>query len=280
MNALSLFTGIMGIDLACEWAGIETIAMCERDEFCQKVIRKHRPHIPLYDDVCTLTKERLEGDGIGTIDLIHGGFPCQPFSQAGQRRGSEDDRYLWPEIVRLLGEIKPRWFIGENVAGLLSMEQSENSTHLENETIVCEEAEMVMETIRRDLQNGGYTSVPIVIPSCAVGAFHRRERVFIVAHANSEHGSAIKNETRMGYKQNQAHPRGWDEFQFIVSGNNNITFQQNAESEICGNDDGVSRELDEFRLKALGNAVNPYQVYPILAAIKQIDDSLRGETAC
>jgi len=164
MNALSLFSGIGGIDLACEWVGIKTVAFCEREPFCQKVLRKHWPEVPIYDDVCTMTKERLESDGIdcGTIDLIHGGYPCQPFSVAGKRRGAEDDRHLWPEYFRLVQEIRPRWVVGENVAGHVSLG---------------------LDDVLSDLESEGYEAIPIVLPACAVYASHRRDRVFIVAYS-------------------------------------------------------------------------------------------------
>ncbi|WP_336774241.1 DNA cytosine methyltransferase [Paenibacillus sp. MMO-58] len=163
MKALSLFSGIGGIDLACEWAGIETVAFCEREPFPQKVLRKHWPDIPIYDDVCTLTKERLEADGIGSIELIHGGYPCQPFSHAGKRKGKEDDRHLWPEVRRLIETIRPRWFVGENVAGHVTLG---------------------LDDVLSDLGELGYTAQPFVIPACAVNAPHRRDRVFIVAYSS------------------------------------------------------------------------------------------------
>ena len=161
MKALSLFSGIGGIDLACEWAGIETVAFCEREFFPQKVLRKHWPDVPIYDDVCTLTKERLEADGIGSIELIHGGYPCQPFSHAGKRKGKEDDRHLWPEVFRLIETMRPRWFVGENVAGHVTLG---------------------LDDVLSDLGNIGYTAQPIVIPAAAVGAPHRRDRIFIVGY--------------------------------------------------------------------------------------------------
>lgn len=164
MNALSLFSGIGGIDLAGEWAGIKTVAMCEREPFCQKVLQKNFPRIPIYDDVCTLTKERLEANGIGTIDLIHGGYPCQPFSTAGNRKGESDDRYLWPEVKRLLQEIRPRWFVGENVAGHITLG---------------------LDDVLSDLEEIDYTAQVFVIPACAINAKHQRKRVFIVAYSDS-----------------------------------------------------------------------------------------------
>ncbi|MBB6672601.1 DNA cytosine methyltransferase [Cohnella nanjingensis] len=164
MKALSLFSGIGGIDLACEWAGIETVAFCEREPFPQKVLRKHWPHVPIYDDVCTLTKERLDADGIGPIDIILSGDPCQPYSQSGERKGEDDDRFLWPEVDRLLETIRPRWVLRENVAGNITLG---------------------LDGVLADLERHGYTWQSFVIPSAAVGAFHRRDRVFVVANLNS-----------------------------------------------------------------------------------------------
>ncbi|MCY9579580.1 DNA cytosine methyltransferase [Paenibacillus alvei] len=169
MRKLSLFSGIGGIDLAAEWAGMETAAFCEREPFPQKVLRKHWPNVQIYDDVCELTREVLERDGIITIDraidIISAGYPCQPESYAGQRKGTEDDRWLWPEVARLLQELRPRWFVGENVAG---------------------HATMGLDKVLTDLENLSYSWQPFDIPAAAVDAEHERRRIFIVAHSNSE----------------------------------------------------------------------------------------------
>lgn len=183
MKQLDLFAGIGGISLAAEWAGIETIAFCEKESFCQKVLRARFPGRPIYDDVFDLTAEVLRKDGIDKIDIVSGGFPCQPFSHAGKRTGTADDRYLWPEMLRIIGEIKPSWVVAENVEGLISMAQSNWKPVMEDEAVVCEEAEMVLETIRKDLEKAGYQSIPIIVPAAAVGASHRRYRVFIVAYS-------------------------------------------------------------------------------------------------
>lgn len=248
MKALSLFSGIGGIDLAAEWAGIETVAFCEREPFCQKVLKKHWPDIPIYDDVCTLTKERLEADGIGTIDLIHGGYPCQPFSIAGKREGEDDDRYLWPEVFRLLQEKKPKWFVGENVAG-----------HIE----------MGLDIVLSDLESMSYTWETFIIPSAAIGASHRRDRVLIIANTMCER---LEGLTIQGFEQIAV-----DEWEKKLSKFNHNSRSKNryyAEAEILRMDDGVPNRMDRF--KSLGNAVNPYQIYPILAAIKQINDMLQA----
>ncbi|MNO29203.1 putative BsuMI modification methylase subunit YdiP [compost metagenome] len=169
MNHLSLFSGIGGIDLAAHWAGMKTVAFCEREPFPQKVLKKHWPDVPIYDDVCTLTKERLEADGIDTrtIDIISAGYPCQPFSVAGNRAGKEDDRHLWPEVARLLRQLKPRWFLGENVAGHITLG---------------------LDDVLIELESIGYTAQAFVIPSASVGAPHRRDRVFVVGY--TEHNGS------------------------------------------------------------------------------------------
>jgi len=284
VKALSLFSGIGGIDLAGEWAGIETVAMCEREPFCQKVLRKHWPTVPIYDDVCTLTKERLEADGIGTIDLIHGGYPCQPFSLAGERKGTEDDRHLWPQVFRLIQDTKPRWFVGENVVGHVSLG---------------------LDIVLANLESIDYEWETFVLPAAAVGAHHQRERVFIVANsigarfARSELPSIASKKrlrsrgdyaedvpdsysiTRLEtYKAISSIGRGWEPRDNVSRSDwaEASRFDRpNPEPAVQRMVDGVSRRLDEdrARLKALGNAVVPRQIYPILAAIKQIDDMLQ-----
>lgn len=259
MKALSLFSGIGGIDLAAEWAGIEVVAFCEKEPFCQKVLNKHWPHIPIYDDVCTLTKERLDADGIGTIDIIFGGYPCQPFSNAGNRKGAGDDRHLWPEVKRLLEDIKPNWFVGENVAGHITMGLDE---------------------VLDDLGAIGYAAQVFNIPAYAANADHERERVFIVAHAKRERWSGLLHtELKTSSKP---YPFGAADALDAYSHPIPRIEKSLGEPSIFGSDDGLPEGLDKSelapRLKSLGNAVNPYQIYPILAAIKQIDDLMGGET--
>lgn len=186
MKQLDLFAGIGGISLAAEWAGIYTVAFCEKEPFAQGILRRRFPGRPIYDDVFDLTREVLERDGVISrergIDIVAGGFPCQPFSHAGKRTGTADDRYLWPEMCRIISEIRPTWVFAENVDGLVSMAQSSWKPVMEDETTLCEEAEMVLETIRKDLEVIGYRSIPVVIPACGVGASHRRYRIFILGY--------------------------------------------------------------------------------------------------
>lgn len=163
LTHLSLFSGIGGLDLAAEWAGIKTVGQCEWADYPTKVLEKHWPDIPRWRDIRTLTGESFyERTGLSTVDVISGGFPCQPFSIAGKRRGKEDDRFLWPEMVRIIKEIRPTWIIGENVAGIVRME---------------------LENILFELEACGYATRTFLVPACAVGARHRRYRVAIVGHA-------------------------------------------------------------------------------------------------
>lgn len=161
MKILDLFSGIGGFSLGLERAGMETAAFCEYDEKARKVLSKHWPDVPIYEDVRTLTGEQLEKDGIGDIGLICGGYPCQPFSVAGKRQGKDDDRHLWPEFFRLIQEIRPAWVIAENVAGHINMG---------------------LDSVLADLDSEAYQCQTFLIPACSVGAFHRRDRIWIVAH--------------------------------------------------------------------------------------------------
>jgi DNA (cytosine-5)-methyltransferase 1 len=159
MKMLDLFSGIGGFSLAASWAGIETVAFCEKDGYCQKVLKKHWPLVPVVDDIF-----KLRGDEFGPVDIVSGGFPCQPFSVAGKRKGKEDDRHLWTEMFRVIKTARPTWVLGENVAGIISME---------------------LDQVLSDLAGAGYATQAMVIPACGVDAPHRRDRVWIVAHSES-----------------------------------------------------------------------------------------------
>ncbi|KGE14595.1 DNA cytosine methyltransferase [Sphingobacterium deserti] len=190
MNHGSLFSGIGGFDLAAQWMGWNNVFHCEINPFGQKILKHYWPNADSYEDIKTTDFTIYRG----TIDVLSGGFPCQPFSLAGKRKGAEDDRYLWPEMLRAIDEIRPRWVIGENVAGLVSMVQPEiDETDMESQTnlqgeidskTVQEYQQYVVETVCRDLENFGYSVQPIIIPACAVGAPHRRDRIWFVAYAS------------------------------------------------------------------------------------------------
>src|SRR6056297_94284 len=173
LRVLDLFSGIGGFSLGLErTGGFETVAFCEYEPFPRAVLSKHWPDVPCFPDV-----RKLKGSDIdGPIDVICGGYPCQPFSTAGQRRGKEDDRHLWPEFSRLVAELRPTWVIGENVAGHISMG---------------------LDDVLSDLERQGYAARAFVIPACAVDAPHRRDRVWIVGHAdkNGQSGSAFNAKT-------------------------------------------------------------------------------------
>tara|TARA_R110001606_G_scaffold7301_1_gene32300 strand:+ start:2033 stop:2986 length:954 start_codon:yes stop_codon:yes gene_type:complete len=178
LKVLDLFSGIGGFSLGLHrTGGFETVAFVERENYAQKVLAKNFPDIPIFDDVKDFGVEQT--NGLGRIDVVTGGYPCQPFSQAGQRRGAEDDRHLWPEMARIIRQCNPTWVVAENVAGHITMGLDE---------------------VLSDLESQGYATRPFVIPACAVDAPHRRDRVWIIAHANgkgesngSEHGKRLED---------------------------------------------------------------------------------------
>jgi DNA (cytosine-5)-methyltransferase 1 len=167
----SLFSGIGGFDLASEWMGWENIFHCEWNEFGQRVLKHHFPKSISYGDITTtdFTIHR------GQIDILTGGFPCQPYSQAGKRLGKEDDRHLWPQMLRAIREIQPRWVVGENVLGLVNWNGG-----------------LVFDEVQADLENEGYVVQPYVLPACAVNAPHRRDRVWFVAYSEGNGDNGIR----------------------------------------------------------------------------------------
>ena len=197
LTHLSLFTGIGGLDLAAEWAGFHTVGQCEWADYPTKVLEKHWPDVPRWRDIRTLTKESFyERTGLRTVDVISGGFPCQPFSVAGKRRGKEDDRYLWPEMLRVIQELRPAWVVGENVAGIISMVEPRGDIRVESRTInrlpdadyyeaiLSRQKHSVIVDIIRDIECLGYEVQVFIIPACAVDAPHRRDRCAIAVYSN------------------------------------------------------------------------------------------------
>ena len=193
MRVLDLFSGSGGFAIAAEMAGgFETVAFCEADPACRRVLARHWPGVPIHDDV-----RNLRGEQVGAVDVVCGGFPCQPFSVAGKRRGSEDDRHLWPEMLRVIEETRPAWVLGENVTGLIGL---------------------ALDGVLADLEAAGYASRTFVVPACAVDAPHRRDRVWIVAYA--------------GHDAGRAEGDGWDWQCGCVMGNPHVARQQQPQG--CG----------------------------------------------
>lgn len=191
----SLFSGIGGFDLAARWMGWSNLFHCEWNPFCQKILQYHFPESTSYADI----KKTDFTEWRGRVDVLSGGFPCQPFSVAGRRRGTEDDRYLWPEMLRAIREIQPAWVVGENVGGILTMVQPDGSPAVERsptlfgeDDVIIERERYVVETICGDIEREGYSVQPLLIPACAVGAPHRRDRVWFVAHADGERLEAAR----------------------------------------------------------------------------------------
>ncbi len=179
----SLFSGIGGIDLGLERAGMECIWQVENDKYCTRVLEKHWPEVQRFGDVRECTN-------LPPVDLVAGGFPCQPHSVAGKRRGAEDDRNLWPEFRRVIAELRPRYVLAENVPGIVTT---------------------YIDTVLSDLEGQGYTCATFNLPAVAFDAPHRRERIFIVAHrigSGSGRGAAIGQSHGQGWQETQAKRKG------------------------------------------------------------------------
>ena len=228
----SLFSGIGGFDLAAEWLGFRNAFHCEINPFCEKILKYHFPDAEHYTDISKTDFTPWRGK----IDILSGGFPCQPFSVAGQRKVAEDDRYLWPEMLRAIREIQPAWVVGENVAGILTMVQpgEENemgcSTSLFGESYVDKEIrqQYVVETVCLDLERAGYTVRTFVIPACAVGAPHRRDRVWFVARRVAAHADLNRQRERT----HQQIP---------------VTERQETPDDCTCSQDGTASHSDEYR---------------------------------
>ena len=238
IRTLDLFSGIGGFSLGLEWASpaFRTVAFCERDPFAQRVLRKHWPEVPIYDDVKTIPT-----DGLGRIDLVTGGFPCQPWSVAGKREGAKDKegRDLWPAMVTLIKKLRPRFVLGENVRGFV------------NEP-------MGLERSLSDLESIGYKAVTFIISAIAIhSARHRRDRVWILAHSNSQRCCKGKVQEKVNSKK----------FRKWRANDANIFSNIIPSAEGVRGYDGVSEGLDKARIRSLGNAVVPQVVEQIGKAI-------------
>ena len=253
LTHVSLFSGIGGLDLAAEAAGFETVCQCEWADYPYSILQKHWPDVPKFRDITTFTKEAFfEKTGLETVTILSGGFPCQPFSVAGKRKGTGDDRYLWPEMLGAIREIRPRWVVGENVLGIVDWSEG-----------------LVFEQVCSDMENEGYEVQPFVLPACGVNAPHRRYRVFIVAH-RSDAGS----ENMCG---------GEDGLHACVATSDpdidKFWGRFPSKSPVCGRDDGVSAGLDGITfpawrvesIKAYGNAIVPQVALRIFETINDYE---------
>ena len=177
LRHLDLFSGLGGFSLGLEaTGGFETVAFCDIEKFSRKVLKKHWPNVKQYKDIKELTYEQIKKDTLAPIDIITGGYPCQPFSIAGSQRGEKDTRHLWPDMFRIVKECKPTWVIGENVSGHIKLG---------------------LDTVLQDLESEGYSVRAFSISASSIGANHQRERVWIIAHSNMEntrqHGRRIES---------------------------------------------------------------------------------------
>ena len=209
MNLIDLCGGIGGFSLAGHWLGWKTVTFVEKDPFCQKVLSKNFLGVPIHNDIYTFSAKPFRG----RCDIVTAGFPCQPFSQAGQRRGSNDERYLFPEVLRIIAEAQPTWVLLENVDGLVTMANDTRLVGLERkrsfrssdtdyyEALYTFEETMLLEVICQQIENQGYEVQPVVIPVSAVGANHERYRVFIIAHANDERRFGRSKQGQDGKRQ-------------------------------------------------------------------------------
>ena len=211
LRHLDLFSGIGGFSLGLESAGlVDTVAFCDFDKYCKLVLKKHWEHVPIYDDVKELNYERLRADGIVSddkgIDIITGGYPCQPFSVAGRKKGEEDPRHVWPEMFRLVQELRPSWVIGENVSGHIKLG---------------------LDTVLKNLESEGYTARTFSISASSIGANHQRERIWTIAHphelgrndrVNNRKGRSVSSDKEWNTEESQSKWSGWfDRFGEISS---------------------------------------------------------------
>jgi DNA (cytosine-5)-methyltransferase 1 len=281
MNHGSLFSGIGGFDLAAEWMGWNNVFHCEWMPFPRKVLDYHFPNADSYVDICQTDFKKYAN----TIDILTGGFPCQPFSLAGKRKGKDDDRYLWGEMLRAIQEIKPKFVIGENVFGITSIDGG-----------------LVFEQVCVDLETEGYEVQPFVISAAAKNAPHRRDRVWFIAtntkrirceqrefpiesnigrlnafndtYSNDESKNATNTECIKKRKSIYTSRNGW--VKELDKKTSWVEFP--TQSPICGGDDGLPTELDRITfskwraesIKGYGNAIVPQVAYEIFKVIEQL----------
>ena len=281
LNVLDLFSGIGGFSVGLEATGkFKTIGFCEQDKFCQKVLRKHWNNVPIYEDIKKLDARKIKAD------VVVGGFPCQSISIAGKQKGKDDDRYLFPEMLRVIKEVQPRWIIGENVQNLINISDGQ-----------------ILQDIHNSLEAENYEVQTFNITASSQGAWHKRSRVWIVAANTNPRLSIGENEkifTRgntfdngsssdvpnSNSKGSQGHRLQSNNLQKSnqskINTDSNFTEQQTwwqTQSSLCGVPDGVQYGLDKdrsHRIKALGNSIVPQIVTEIGKAIIAAEKEMNG----
>ena len=241
----SLFSGIGGFDLASQWMGWENVFHCEWMEFPRKVLHHYWPDAISYQDITQTDFTQHHG----TIDILTGGFPCQPYSAAGKRKGKDDERHLWPHMLRAIREIQPRWVVGENVFGIVTWNDG-----------------LVFEEVCAELESEGYEVQPFILPAASVNAPHRRDRVWFVAHASCKGLEGMhRGEQAERFGTGLYQTPDWSNFP--------------TQSPVCGGDDGIPRKLDGITfpkwraesIKGYGNAIVPQVALQIFRAIAAME---------
>lgn len=243
MKHLDLFSGIGGFALAAQWAGIETVAFCEIDDFACKVLNKNFPCIPVHRDI-----RELDGSLYAGIDLITGGYPCQPFSTAGKRKGADDPRHLWPEMFRVIQQARPTWVVCENVAGHITMG---------------------LDAVLSDMESLGYAGQAVVIPACAKDAPHERKRVWIIFNSNSVDAIGVERPSGEDFQTKERETSQGEQERddrFVKLEPRAITPRGTSYAGALRILDGIPDRVD--RNKALGNAIVPQVAYEILRCIR------------
>lgn len=305
MTHASLCTGIGACELAATWMGWQNAFSCEIDKFCQRILKFYYPNSKHYGNIYESDFSKWRGK----IDILTAGFPCQPFSCAGARKGAEDDRYLWPEVLRVISEIRPTWFIGENVAGITSMVLSGDEITVASYTDIFgesyQETEMrqqfIVSRICDDLESIGYSVQPVIIPACAVSAPHRRDRIWFIANSErfgsnqvykkiqsqQPNGTWIDRFSGQQYapdsemlrceipKETRAGRNGFEDTYFCTDWRYFPT-----QSPVCCGNDGLSSGLSGITfskhriesIKAYGNSMLPQVVYQIFKCIEEIEN--------
>lgn len=261
MRHASLFSGIGGFDLAAQWMGWENVFQVEINRWAQRVLKKNFPTVERHADIREFDARLYKG----SIDILTGGFPCQPYSYSGLQKGDMDERHLWPEMLRCIGEIQPRFVVGENVHGLLNWSKG-----------------VVFERVQADLENSGYQVFALILPACSVNAPHQRDRIWFIANLDSEYGPLPIQQRRQETAGNA--DVGWDggsrttsdiERQRCEEQWHARTFKSNPTLPNIGRSDkpgmgrgvyGVSNRVD--RIRGLGNAIVPQVAFEIFKAIE------------